>query len=248
MEAVVVGASLVGALDEERTNSEQLPMDADTGRGMRLVLGSGSPRRVELMRAFSDAVEIDSPARPEGPRRDGETPVEMVSRLSKAKAEEVADRAGDAVVLAADTQVVLDGESLGKPADGDDAVRMLEALRGRSHVVVTGVTLLDAGRGRMRTSVRPSDVTMRRYSDAEIWAYVATGDPLDKAGAYAVQHGEFRPASVRGCYLNVVGLPLCDVVSLADGMGAGLRVRPGWRPPPECVGCPLDAGAGRDRR
>ena len=108
-------------------------------------------------------------------------------------------------MLAADTQVVLDGESLGKPADGADAVRMLGALRGREHTVITGVTLLDAGPGRMRTSVRPSDVTMRRYSDAEIWAYVATGDPFDKAGAYAVQDVEFRPATVRGCYLNVVG-------------------------------------------
>ena len=208
------------------------------------MLGSGSPRRVELMGAFSDAVIVDVPARPEGPRREGETPVEMVSRLSKDKAEEVAGRTGDAVVLAADTQVVLDGESLGKPSDDADAVRMLEALRGRDHVVITGVTLLDAGAGRMRTSVRPADVTMRRYSDAEIWAYVATGDPFDKAGAYAVQDGEFRPAAVRGCYLNVVGLPLCEVVSLAEGMDMGLRVRPGWRPPTECKGCPLDSGAG----
>ena len=104
---------------------------SDGGRGKRLVLGSSSPRRVELMRAFSDAVEVDPPARPEGPRREGETPVEMVSRLSRDKAEEVAERAGDAVVLAADTQVVLDGESLGKPADGADAARMLGALRGR---------------------------------------------------------------------------------------------------------------------
>ena len=125
------------------------------------MLGSGSPRRVELMRAFSDAVEVAPPARPEGPRREGETPVEMVSRLSRDKAEEVAGRAGDAVVLAADTQVVLDGESLGKPSDGADAARMLGALRGRGHVVLTGVTLLDAGPGRMRTSVMPSDVTMR---------------------------------------------------------------------------------------
>ena len=212
------------------------------------MLGSGSPRRVELMRAFSDAVEVDSPTRPEGPRMEGETPVEMVSRLSRDKAEEVAERAGDAVVLAADTQVVLDGESLGKPSDGADAARMLGALRGRGHVVLTGVTLLDAGPGRMRTSVMPSDVTMRRYSDAEIWAYVATGDPLDKAGAYAVQDGKFRPATVRGCYLNVVGLPLCEVTSLVEGLGIGLRIRPGWRPPPDCEGCPLEPGAVKGAR
>ena len=221
---------------------------SDGGRGKRLVLGSGSPRRGELVRAFSDAVEVDPPARPEGPRREGETPVEMVSRLSRDKAEEVAERAGDAVVLAADTQVVLDGESLGKPADGADAARMLGALRGRGHVVLTGVTLLEAGPGRMRTSVMPSDVMMRRYSDVEIWAYVATGDSFDKAGAYAVQDGEFRPATVRGCYLNVVGLPLCEVTSLAEGLGLGLSVRPGWVLPPECEGCPLDLRAGRAGR
>ena len=223
-------------------------MDTDTGKGRRLVLGSGSPRRGDLVRAFSDAVEVDPPARPEESRREGETPVEMVSRLSRDKAEEVAGRADDAVVLAADTQVVLDGESLGKPADGADAVRMLGALRGREHTVITGVTLLDAGPGRMRTSVRPSDVTMRRYSDAEIWAYVATGDPFDKAGAYAVQDVEFRPATVRGCYLNVVGLPLCEVASLADGMGLETGLRPGWRPPPECEGCPIDPEDGRAAR
>ena len=221
---------------------------SDGGRGKRLVLGSGSPRRVELMGAFSEAVEVDAPVRPEGSRHGSETPVEMVSRLSRSKAEEVAERTRGAVVLAADTQVVLDGESLGKPSDGDEAVRMLEALRGRDHVVITGVTLLDRGAGRMRTSVKPADVTMRRYSDAETWAYVATGDPFDKAGAYAVQDGDFRPATVRGCYLNVVGLPLCEVTSLAEGMGIGLRVRPGWQPPSACSGCPLDTEAEGARR
>ena len=224
-------------------------MDTDTGIGRRLVLGSGSPRRVELVRAFSGVLEVDPPARPEESRREGETPVEMVSRLSRAKAEEVAERAAAAaVVLSADTQVVLDGEAMGKPSGGGEAVRMLRALRGREHVVLTGVTLLDAGPGRMRTSVRPADVTMRRYSDAEIGSYVATGDPFDKAGAYAVQAGQFRPATVRGCYLNVVGLPLCEVTSLAEGLGIGLRIRPGWMPPPDCEGCPLEPGAVKGAR
>ena len=205
------------------------------------MLGSGSPRRKELVLAFSGLVEIDPPSRPEGARRANETPAEMVSRLSRAKAEEVAERAGDAVVLAADTQVVLDDEALGKPSDGPDAVRMLKALRGKAHVVLTGVTLLEARSGRRRTSVRTADVTMRRYSNAEIGAYAATGAPYGKAGAYGVQDRPFRPATVRGCYLNVVGLPLCEVASLAEGMGLGFPLRPGWQPPAECESCPLDS-------
>jgi predicted house-cleaning NTP pyrophosphatase (Maf/HAM1 superfamily) len=97
----------------------------------------------------------------------------------------------------------------------------------------------------MSVSARASEVTMRRYSEREIEAYVASGEPFDKAGAYAVQDIDFRPtASVRGCYLNVVGLPLCDVVTMLDGLGGLGRLRAGWSPPLACVGCSLTPANG----
>jgi len=124
-------------------------------------------------------------------------------------------------VLAADTLVVLDGLLLGKPADADEAVAMLTRLRGRTHQVYTAVCLAQDGVRDARLSV--SDVTMRAYSDAEISRYVASGDPLDKAGAYAIQHPWFSPvAAWTGCYAGIMGLPL----RLARDMlhDAGMRV------------------------
>jgi len=106
--------------------------------------------------------------------------------------------------------------------------------------VVTGVTAMDSESEATLGETRSTDVTMRRYSYEELEAYVASGDPMDKAGAYAVQAVSFRPADrVQGCYLNVVGLPLCDVVGLLAKLGADARLRPDWRPPDECLDCPL---------
>lgn len=211
----------------------------------RFVLASGSPRRRVLVHRFARPFEVDVPTGPEGGMEGSETPAELVSRLSIGKAKEVANRTDGAVVLAADTQVVLDGECLGKPSDKVAAARMLRFLRGRIHIVVTGVTLLDANSGRSRTSVKKTDVTMRHYSNAEIEAYVASGEPYDKAGGYAVQDTEFCPAvKVRGCYLNVVGLPLCDVVSLLESMGLCMRLNPNCEGAHECGCCRLGAEIG----
>jgi len=114
-----------------------------------------------------------------------------------------------AVILAADTEVMLDGRYLGKPADIPDAVRMLRALRGRTHEVITGVALVEAPEGREETAVVVTRVTMTNATDEDIAAYVATGEPLDKAGAYAVQGLGGRLIShIDGCYTNVVGLPI----------------------------------------
>jgi MAF protein len=111
---------------------------------------------------------------------------------------------------------VVDGaEVLGKPVDPSDATRMLEQLRARAHQVYTGLALLDAASGRTLTDLCVTDVPMRDYSDAEIRAYVASGDPLDKAGAYGIQHPGFHPVSdMRGCFASVMGLPLCHLVRL----------------------------------
>jgi septum formation protein len=149
----------------------------------------------------------------------------LATTLARAKAREVADQlraAGGepAVVLGADTLVVLDGRPLGKPASRDDARRMLRALRGRPHQVVTGLALLEVPGGREASEEVTSAVFMRPYSDAEIDAYVATGEPDDKAGAYAVQGtGGRLVVRVEGCYTNVVGLPLRTTARLLRTFG-----------------------------
>jgi MAF protein len=147
---------------------------------------------------------------------------DLVEALAVAKARAVAatEPTFDGWILAADTTVILDGEMLGKPLDAEDAVRLLRRLRGRAHQVATGVALIDSPGGRVVSGQRCTQVWMRSYSDEEIAAYVETGDPLDKAGAYAVQHRLFRPVEhVEGCYLTVVGLPLCLVRQLLTLQG-----------------------------
>lgn len=118
-------------------------------------------------------------------------------------------------VLAADTTVLLDGRSLAKPRDVDEAAAMLRALRGRAHIVATGVALAGPDARRLISATAATRVLMRDYGDDEIAAYVATGDPLDKAGAYSIQHPDFHPvATITGCHLGVIGLPICLVAAM----------------------------------
>lgn len=125
------------------------------------------------------------------------------------------ERGCDGLVLASDTTVLLDGRSLPKPADAAEAITMLRALSGREHVVATGVALAQPSGSAIRSASSRTRVRMREYTDDELLAYVASGDPLDKAGAYSIQHPSFRPvASFFGCYLGVVGLPVCIVAAL----------------------------------
>jgi nucleoside triphosphate pyrophosphatase len=152
-------------------------------------------------------------------------------RLARAKARAVAQRLSvDAasqapmptMVLGADTEVFLDGRALGKPADAIDAGRMLRALRGRVHEVITGLALVEVGGGREETTSVTTRVRMADYSDGEVEAYVATGEPFDKAGGYAVQGAGGRlVAEVDGCYTNVVGLPVETTRRLLAAWGLG---------------------------
>jgi septum formation protein len=178
-----------------------------------LVLASGSPRRKELL-ALLGVPFVVRPADVQEENHAGESAADMVLRLSQAKARAaLAQESG--LILAADTSVLLGSDVLGKPADPADAVRMLRALRGRAHTVFSGVTLMDGRSGWMCTQLARTTVWMRNFSDAAIAAYVATGDPLDKAGSYAIQYGDFAPvARIDGCYANVMGLPLCHVYAL----------------------------------
>jgi len=188
------------------------------------VLASASPRRRELLgqicRGFRILPSAIDEAPPPGP------PADVVVALALAKARAVAGGVPDAVVLGADTLVAVDGEILGKPAGAAEAVRMLRRLRDRRHEVVTGVAVVRARARRERTAVVRTQVTMRDYSDAEIEAYVRTGEPLDAAGAYAVQAGGGRlVAAVAGCYTNVVGLPLTTTRALLESFGVSVLPR-----------------------
>lgn len=188
--------------------------------GVQLTLASASPRRRELLQVMGLPFTVMPPHGDEEGAQQGDDPKEYVVRLATAKAREVAGRLHEGVILGADTIVVSDGRVFGKPASAAEAKTMLAELRGRTHAVFTGVAVVDAGSGRLRTAVQESAVTMRDFTDAEIEAYVATGNPLDKAGAYAVQDSDFRPARrVEGCYFNVVGLPLCTLGLLLREFG-----------------------------
>ncbi len=143
----------------------------------------------------------------------GEHPLRYVCRLALQKAISARQAANsEEWVLAADT-IVADGpELLGKPQDQDDARRMLEQLRGRVHQVYTALTIIPAGENQPVQDLCREDVTMRNYSDDEMDAYIASGDPLDKAGAYAIQHADFRPVdSLNGCFACIMGMPLCHL-------------------------------------
>jgi septum formation protein len=178
---------------------------------MRVVLASASPRRRVLLGMLGIRDLLVVPAGGEEAGWPGLPPAELVMRLSGAKAEEVAGRLMDAdtVVVGADTVVVLDGRILGKPRDKDEAVSMLTALSGREHRVYTGVTVL-GGDARMQSGAEETAVRFRALTQQEIHAYVETGEPMDKAGAYGVQGlASLFVEGIRGDFFNVVGLPLC---------------------------------------
>jgi septum formation protein len=186
-----------------------------------LVLASSSPRRRELLAALGLRFTVRAVDLDETPL-EGEDPRDTVLRLARAKAAATA-HPGE-LVLAADTDVVIDGGLLGKPRDPEDARRMLGRIAGREHTVLTGVALEEPGRDRRASDLASSSVRMASLSPAEIDWYVATGEPLDKAGSYAVQGlGALFVEEVHGNYTNVVGLPLPLVRRLLREMGYDLR-------------------------
>jgi MAF protein len=177
-----------------------------------LVLASNSPRRRELLALGGWTFRI-RPADVDESQQPGEAPGAYVLRLAESKAHACAEPAdAESIILAADTAVINGNDILGKPKDTAEAVEMLKDLRGRSHQVYTGIAVLRLSDGTLVTDLCITDVPMRTYRDDEIEAYVATGDPLDKAGAYAIQNAGFHPVeSLRGCYASVMGLPLCHL-------------------------------------
>lgn len=176
---------------------------------VRLLLASASPRRAELLRAAGFAFDVQ-PANADESLHAGESAAAYVQRVAEAKARAVLSLAGERIVLAADTTVVVDDQILGKPQDAADAIRMLRALSNRRHDVMTGVTV--AAGNRVVTELATTTVEFVAMTDREIEWYVASGEPTDKAGAYAVQGLASRFVTrIDGSYSNVVGLPLAVV-------------------------------------
>jgi septum formation protein len=195
-------------------------------REPELILASASPRRRQLLAEAGVAFAV-MPADVDEAPRPGEPPGELVVRLAREKAEAVAAKVGAGarrLVLGSDTIVVIGEAVLGKPRDPEHAVALLGEILGRRHTVFTGVALVDTASGEARTCCVASDVEMRAASEAEVRAYVAGGEPLDKAGAYALQ-GEGRKFVVRviGSETNVIGLPLDETLALLRDAGLGVR-------------------------
>ena len=186
---------------------------------MKLILASSSPRRAEVL-ADAGFVFETLVAGVDETRRKGEPAEAYVRRLAEAKARAAASRVGPpAVVIAADTAVVVDGELLGKPASPEDAGRMLRRLSGRTHQVLTGLAVLQLPEGTACVELETTQVTFAPLSETEIESYLASGEPLDKAGGYAIQgRGGRFITRVEGCYFNVVGLPLARLYRMLREM------------------------------
>jgi len=184
----------------------------------QIVLASGSPRRHELL-ALSGWPYTVAPADVDETPIPEEDPRDYVLRIASHKAMATHAQVGENVlIVAADTTVAADGEILGKPANAPEALSMLRRLRGRTHEVYTALAVM--WENELRTALAGSAVPMRAYTDSEMHAYVKTGDPFDKAGAYAIQHGGFHPVEeMQACYANVIGLPLCHLTRLMAEIG-----------------------------
>lgn len=190
---------------------------------MKIILASGSPRRKELMEMFHlEQLEI-IPAKGEEKEHPELAPDQLVAELSRCKSAEVAAQYAteEDIVIGADTIVVLDGVVLGKPKDSSDAAQMLRSLSGRSHTVYTGITVL---RGHtVLCHTERTEVYFRDLTDAEISRYIATGEPLDKAGAYGAQgYASLFVEKLDGDFFNVMGLPLCALGKLLKQVGVSL--------------------------
>lgn len=185
----------------------------------RIILASASPRRKDLLASCGLAAEVMAPQCDEGVR-DGEGAQDLVKRLALLKAAQIAARYADAWVIGADTVVLIDGEVLGKPGCDQEASRMLSKLLGRTHEVWGGFALVHAATGRECVECRMSRVTMVPARMDVIKSYIATGEPRDKAGAYAAQGiGASLISSIEGSYTNVVGLDLAALIKAMNGLG-----------------------------
>ena len=188
-------------------------------QGFRLILASASPRRRELLQRMGYAFEVCAPDVDEHVEGRAE---DIVRTLAVRKARAAAARCDEGIVVASDTLVSLEGKPLGKPTDESEAYAMLRALSGRSHEVFTGVCLLDAATGREAVEVVETRVRFRALSDAQIWDYIRTGEPMDKAGAYGIQGGAGKfVEALEGSFENVMGFPVDEVERMLRSFTSG---------------------------
>ena len=184
-----------------------------------LVLASQSPRRRGLL-AITGWLFNVRVADIDETQHSGETPVEYVQRMAREKVAAIAARQHNSLVIIAADTIVVDGDMiLGKPANLREAEAILMQLRGRTHMVYTAIAVHHIDKDITLTDLCATEVQMRHYSPDELRRYIITGDPLDKAGGYAIQHPNFHPATVTGCYANVMGLPLCHLTRTLAKLG-----------------------------
>ncbi len=185
-----------------------------------IILASNSPRRRQLLSLMVDSFRVQ-PSDVDETFLPQETPQEYVLRVAEEKARAIGGRVnGEFVIIAADTTVMDGDEILGKPANAEEAEQTLRRLRNRTHQVLTGLVVFRPADGYMASELVVTDVPMRNYSDQEIEQYIATGDPFDKAGAYAIQNDDFHPVSdLDGCFANVMGFPVCHLMLLLKQFG-----------------------------
>jgi septum formation protein len=187
----------------------------------KIVLASASPRRTELMELAGISFEV-VPADIDETALSGEMPEEHVLRLAREKASAAAGRAVGRYFIGADTVVVLEGRIMGKPADESEAAEMLRLLSGRSHSVLTGIAVLDRLSGKKVCKCVETKVYFKALTDREILDYIATGCPMDKAGAYAIQGGAIHfVRRIEGSYSNVIGLPMTELYEMLQDMQKG---------------------------
>ena len=209
-------ASLLSSLEAV---SSVRTLTCEETRVPRIVLASASPRRSQLMQEIGLKFDVMPSQVAEGDI-SASCPEELVMRLAHAKAADVAGRIKSGIVIGADTVVVAGGQILGKPVDLDDAAKMLRALSGREHQVYSGVAVIDAESGRSLIDYEATAVKFRQLSEAAIQRYVATGEPMDKAGAYAIQGlGSLLVTGICGDYNCVVGLPLGKLAIMLTEFG-----------------------------
>lgn len=187
----------------------------------KLILASKSPRRRELLKLLGHPFQAAVSGIDEN-SIEGETPAQHVVRLSEQKARDVGSSLQNGIVIGSDTVVVLDGEIIGKPADPEEAAKMLMRLQGRTHNVFTGFALFDAGDGRLTSGFETTEVTLRKLTKDLIKQYIKTGEPLDKAGSYGIQgYGSALVTSIKGCYFTVMGLPLAQLMEALNTFSGG---------------------------
>jgi len=190
-----------------------------------IILASQSPRRQELLKQVGLEFEV-IPADIDENLLQSVSPIEMVQQLACQKAKFVANGKQKGIIIAADTIVVVDDRVMGKPNTKDDAYQMLSSLSGRVHQVMTGLCVINAEAGKTECGVEQTEVTFRTLSESEIVAYIASGEPFDKAGGYGVQGlGALLVEKINGCYFNVVGLPLSKLFQMLKNQGIDLLGR-----------------------